>query len=548
MIHGRGGRFCAVGCLLLSSVLVTSAALAAGERQATTSPVGTAVRAVAAESAGSIVAAGSDGTSMLVQRIEANGAKGSAFAATPGVARGVAVQPDGKVVVAGADGGMVIRRFNADGTLDTGFGNGGTTRLAADDGTGVAIGPCGTIVAVGSASGSDGSPRPVVARVEADGALDTTLDGDGVALVDFARNSRGKGVAVQADGKILIAGDSAPGGQVTSAFIARVNPDGALDASFNGGRYEYPYGGANASFNAVAIDSAGRIVGAGANRKDTGSFAIFVRLTSDGQADSSFGDNGSLSPTASSSYGGSDPVGASAIAAAGNGELVGAGAFADSNLRTPALWAITSSGRLDDGVGSGGRVTASVGSDGGQSRGVTVTPDGTVVAGGDTVAFSGPTAGFTLRYAGFGTAPAANVPPCGGPPPPSPTITIDRPPLPPPRALSAVRLRPTRIKPKTRAKLRFTLPRAASVSIQVEALRKGRITKGRCASTHRAGTACLYYARLDGRRRIHAHAGVNTITLTSKWSGRALGRGRYRVVLRLSGGSPVQIDFTVHSR
>src|ERR1035437_6096754 len=87
---------------------------------------GTQLFGVAVQSDREVVAVGSSGSSLLVERFSAVGAPEGAFAAGGGVGRAVVVQPDGKIVVAGNDGaGMLVERFNANGSRDGGFGSGG---------------------------------------------------------------------------------------------------------------------------------------------------------------------------------------------------------------------------------------------------------------------------------------------------------------------------------------------------------------------------------------------------------------------------------------
>ena len=104
--------------------------------------------AVAVEADREVVAVGSSGSLLLVQRFSATGASEGAFAAGSGVGCVVVVQPDGKVVVAGNDGsGMVVERFNAGGSLDPGFGSGGVVHaVPGGRAYAVALGPGGTIV------------------------------------------------------------------------------------------------------------------------------------------------------------------------------------------------------------------------------------------------------------------------------------------------------------------------------------------------------------------------------------------------------------------
>src|SRR4029079_18185333 len=109
-----------------------------------------------------------------------------------------------------------------------------------------------------------------VVRYDVDGSLDPTFDADGKVVTSFGgplNAAHGRDVAVQADGKIVVAGDAlAP----TTTFdtnnfaLARYNPDGSLDRLADGtGKVTTPFGAGDESGQAVAIDANGRIVVAG---------------------------------------------------------------------------------------------------------------------------------------------------------------------------------------------------------------------------------------------------------------------------------------------
>ena len=187
-------------------------------------------------------------------------------------ANGVAVQPDGKVVVVGVSypyGGttnsLLVLRYNVDGTLDDTFGTNGYSTYRDnnpwDSGFGVAIQPDGKIVAVGVGSGvSAGSP--IILRYKTDGTLDNTFGTDGYATyMDVNPWASGYGVAIQADGKIVVVGGST--GAITgSALVLRYNPDGTLDNTFgmNGSlTYNDTVGGSTYG-NGVAIQQDGKAV------------------------------------------------------------------------------------------------------------------------------------------------------------------------------------------------------------------------------------------------------------------------------------------------
>src|SRR4051794_14769623 len=165
----------------------------------------------------------------------------------------VAVQADGKVVVIGAAQGpagdfdFAIARYNVNGTLDATFNGTGKQTIAFnlgggndDRATGLAIAADGKIVVGGYAQvGSFGDYDFAVARLNANGSLDTSFATTGKRTVAFDRGGAGEdkaaGIALQADGKIVLAGHAQ-----FSAFgdydfaVARLNANGALDTAFNG--------------------------------------------------------------------------------------------------------------------------------------------------------------------------------------------------------------------------------------------------------------------------------------------------------------------------
>jgi uncharacterized delta-60 repeat protein len=523
------------------ALALPSAALAAGE-PGTTSKPGTAVLGLAPEGAGSVIAVGSAGKAMLVQRIGADGNAGPAFGAGNGVARGVAVQADGKIVVVGNDGLTgVIKRFNADGSGDAGFGAAGTVSVSDLTVNAVAVSGAGQIVVGGSLpDAGDGFARVALVRFGPTGALDGAFGNGGVARLDLGRNSQAKSIALQADGKVVFAGQQIPDLQVVNALIGRANANGTLDTSFaSAGAFYYfhPGGGASSVFNAVTIDSAGRIIGAGVDLRDTGSFALFARLTSGGALDGSFGGGGLLTPPATLNANVSEPIGPASVALAAGGEIVSYGGFQESGLKSAALWALTPAGQLDGAVPGGGRVVTQPGSALAQGRAIAVTPDGTVFGGGeasDDVFL--PNNGFVTRHTGFG--------PLAGPPPPPP-------PPPPAPAVTAASLSPATLRPKTKAKLKFTLNVATTVKLTVEQKLKGRKKGSKCSkpsSKNKKGKSCTYYTKVGGSKKVSGKAGSNKLTFTRKFGSKTLKAGSYRLNLKLSSGSVKRISFSVRSR
>jgi uncharacterized delta-60 repeat protein len=137
----------------------------------------------------------------------------------------VAVQPDNKVVAVGMrttdastyKAGAIVARYTADGKLDTSFNGGGLTTFApspqiSSQALAVALQLDGKIVIAGVASGVDGSSDFLVARYTASGTLDATFgSGSGYVRLDIdglatQTNEQAFDVGIQADGKIVVAG------------------------------------------------------------------------------------------------------------------------------------------------------------------------------------------------------------------------------------------------------------------------------------------------------------------------------------------------------
>ena len=157
---------------------------------------------------------------------------------------------------------IALARFDADGKLDATFGGTGTVTLASDgsDEVGaVVVQPDGKVVVAGSRSTS-GSFEIVVTRFTAGGAPDMSWAGDARAFPDFESQSFATAAALQPDGKLVVVGMDAA--EVDMAAV-RFRSDGSLDPSFgSGGRSTIP-GGFIEAASAVALQPDGRVVMAG---------------------------------------------------------------------------------------------------------------------------------------------------------------------------------------------------------------------------------------------------------------------------------------------
>jgi uncharacterized delta-60 repeat protein len=306
-------------------------------------------------------------------------------------ARAVAIQADGKIVVAGYSNGsgnfdFALARYTTSGVLDTTFGGGDgkvTTDIVtadADYAQAVAIQADGKIVVAGYSNGS-GTNDFALARYTTAGVLDTTFGGgDGKLVTDIvtADQDFAYAVSIQADGKIVVAGTS--NGSGTNDFaLARYTTAGALDATFGtGGKVTTDIVTADNDIgSAMVIQADGKIIVSGrSNGSGSFDFAL-ARYTTAGALDATFGTGGKVTTDIVTAD--TDIVNAMAIDADGKivvfGETNGAGAGYDF-----ALARYTTAGALDATFGTGGKVTTDMGADYGYA--VAIQADGKIVVAG----------------------------------------------------------------------------------------------------------------------------------------------------------------------
>ncbi|WP_341904875.1 T9SS type A sorting domain-containing protein [Fluviicola taffensis] len=347
----------------------------------------------------------------------------------------ITLQPDGKVVVTGSftsfNGTSInrIARINANGSLDTifnpgtGFNNLGTVRA-------LSLQPDGKIIAGGGFSHFNGTPRNKIARLNSDGSLDTSFDpgtgfsGSGAvtsiilqpngkimvsgiffvyngtspryilrlntdASVDptFVTGTSFTGTIYetvrQPDGKFVCVGDFASYNGTPRSKIARLNPDGDLDFSFN------PGSGANKQVDATAIQPDGKIIVGG-------NFTLFngntknriARLNADGSLDAGFdpgtGFNGETTT----------------LAVQSDGKIIVGGAFTTFNGTTRnRIVRLNTDGSIDVGFTIGTGFTDTV-------RSIVIQADGKVIVGGKFTSFNGTARNRIVRLNTNGTLDA----------------------------------------------------------------------------------------------------------------------------------------------
>ncbi|MFA6457675.1 MAG: LamG-like jellyroll fold domain-containing protein, partial [Bacteroidota bacterium] len=280
-----------------------------------------------------------------------------------------AIQPDNKVVIVGtstvngSEYDFVAIRLKTDGTPDSTFGTNGRTVISLggyQEARGVVIQPDGKIIIAGFANSPNNAyPSaifPMLVRLTANGVFDQTFNnGNGWSTyggsLSLGYSMWVYSVALQSDGKIVIAGTTNSVGLGAAMFVFRFNANGTIDNTLNSdnSRYSKAYGD-NAGAKSVAIQLDGKFILTGHNNSDF----YLARFFSNGSYDNSFGSvsNGIvLSLTTSNN----DEIYASTITNDGKVLVVGA---ANGNY---GMARYTSSGAIDNSFGTNGTVVTDLG-------------------------------------------------------------------------------------------------------------------------------------------------------------------------------------------
>ncbi len=311
----------------------------------------------------------------------------------------VAVQADGKIVAVGTSsadvisGGrdFLIARYNADGTLDSSFGDQGKTYVdfssRSDEASAVVIQGDGKIVVAGSSADTNDSQDKdfALARLNTDGSLDTSFGTAGKQTTDFTNGRDSISTVLLDGGNIVAIGTTAPAGSpLHSDFaLARYLSTGVLDGSFGvAGRMTTDIGGdtADSAFGGV-VQPDGKIVAAGGTLVvgQKGDFAL-VRYNTDGSLDTTFDSDGKVI----TDFGGAEE--SRAVALDGS-KIVAVGRSNVSGSDDFALARYNADGSLDTTFGTGGKTTNDLfGGSADYALSTVVDAQGRIIVGGSTAA------------------------------------------------------------------------------------------------------------------------------------------------------------------
>jgi uncharacterized delta-60 repeat protein len=350
------------------------------------------VWSVVVDSQGRAVVSGFDGSAGFVERFMPSGHidatfGGVGFVSFPVQIPTIAVDAQNRVLVGGtASGSLTVWRLTENGTLDATFGSAGKTQLALGmflqrltlDGA-------GRVVAVGFRTTDQ---HVLAVRLGENGGLDAGFGPGGV--VDTGLNGQPTDVAVGSDGHMFVGGGS-NGKAAVRALLA----DGTPDLTFGVAGTASVAVGASPAVDGVAIDAAGAVVIAGQTVPSLAGLPFAARFTATGQLDSSFGANGLVVPPLAAGVGGFFQD----VAISAEGQIALAGpAFRSTGTGTSAgrlLAFLDSSGHLDPAYIPGGLSVDTSGA--AYYTAVAFQADGGLLVGGQFLAPS-PTFGFVTRF------------------------------------------------------------------------------------------------------------------------------------------------------
>lgn len=309
-----------------------------------------------------------DAPTYALARLHADGSWDAAFNAgrsgiSLGLLNAIVVQPDEKILIGGLferynnENRHNIARLNPDGSVDVSFnpGMGANRPIKA-----LALQPDGKILIAGEFTLYNGVPQKHIARLHPDGKLDDTFNsGTGPDSIVTA-------IALQPDGKILIGGAFVHYNGLSRRRIARLNADGSLDLSFNPGT------GVNGVVNALVLQPNGKILIGGAFTSYNGAPRNrLARLNADGNLDVSFLPN----PGPDQSV--------DALALQPDGRVIAAGTFTQYN-NTPRshIVRLNASGGLDHAFFTGSGPNQAI-------HALALQPDGKVLVGGAFTSING---------------------------------------------------------------------------------------------------------------------------------------------------------------
>ncbi|HEY6730796.1 MAG TPA: hypothetical protein VI039_07210 [Solirubrobacterales bacterium] len=351
------------------------------------------INAVTEDREGRLVTAGTTEAGFIVQRFGADGSLDPTFGVTKTsffrgdyvFANAIAVLPNGKILVAGQEwtpntvARYIVTRYLPDGGLDRSFGKGGTVfagpKMYDGEAAALAVQPDGRFLIAGWAADTHFGFSGIAMRFKADGALDLSFSRNGYARIVGGEGAFLQDIAIQPNGSIVVAGE-----MFDRFMMLRMLPNGRSDPSFGKAGFAIsnvaPQRGEPASPTGLALLSGGRILLSGNIEGRGRNYVALARYRRDGRPDRSFGEGGVVRTRSSRN------LTTEAMAVRRDGRITLAGYRAPQNAHAQvAVLRYLPSGRSDPSFGEGGLFAPHLAYESAATSLLTL-PDGrTIVAG-----------------------------------------------------------------------------------------------------------------------------------------------------------------------
>ncbi len=272
----------------------------------------------------------------------------------------VQVLSTGKIIIGGnSDGNPVIVRLNANGAVDNTFGASGQVSFDGDlvSLIDLVVVPGGKMVGCGIAD--QGSGKLFCAfRRNADGSADNTFGTNGFAYANIGAQPAVSRLAVQPDNKVLLTGTIYVAPRYDLALF-RFNANGTPDSGFGANGLVASKLSTNNAYglgNSIAVQQDGKIVVAGRIANAGPTVFVIARYNSNGVIDATFGTNGA---TTINFFNSVDE--AKAVAVQSDGKIIVGGTALNGSNRVNAIARLTKTGAMDTGFGAGGKTTTAIG-------------------------------------------------------------------------------------------------------------------------------------------------------------------------------------------
>jgi uncharacterized delta-60 repeat protein len=334
-----------------------------------------------------------------------NGQTFVTFGTDSAIANSIDIQPDGKIIVGGTLWTLLspfllydfgIARFNSDGSLDTTFDGDGKTIVSftpevinvfqRENLSTIKATNDGKIIVAGSATDPAGLSAIILARLNANGSLDTTFDTDGRVVGENNTHQVVNDAAVLSDGSIVVVGHQRPSGV---RIVQKYNVNGSQQWAYWEFDGEFLRGG----FNGIAVQPDGKFIVVGYSNASSRNRIVAIRLNSNGTVDTTFS-SPSVMPSGN----------AISVAIQSDGKIIAnfsATIDSEDTRNSFNLVRLNSNGSLDSAFGNGGIIQASVTNGLDSANKVLIQPDGKILIGGYST-LSSPTRNYftMVRYLG----------------------------------------------------------------------------------------------------------------------------------------------------